>query len=93
MGTDLLKRYCDPEIREFLLCVTLLDPRFKSLHFCINEEKSQVYDKVTHMAANAFPNQSRPTQELFLAYTTTRASSERIFSTAGDIVIVPADRV
>ena len=85
MGTDLLKRDCDPEIREFLLCVTLLDPRFKSLYFCIHEEKSQVYYKVTHITANAFPNQSRPTQPPELPV--------NAFSLLPVTLLVPADRV
>ena len=42
--SDLQNRYSDPHIQDILTLSTFLDPRFKTLHYCSDDEKENIYE-------------------------------------------------
>ena len=53
---DLVKRYTSPDIENFLLLTSALDPRFRSLPQLDDARRNQVYDSL-HMKAVSFSQQ------------------------------------
>ena len=53
---DLVKRYTSPDIEDFLLLTSALDPRFRSLPQLDDARRNQVYDSL-HMKAVSFSQQ------------------------------------
>ena len=53
ISADIAKRYCEPEIAEFLQVSSLLDPRFKSLVHLTHDDFDETDDSPLNLAEQA----------------------------------------